>query len=254
MVRHLMSDNSASIPQHIAVVMDGNGRWAKKRLLPRVAGHKSGVNATRLLVENCANHGVEVLTIFAFSSENWNRPEKEVKGIMSLFVSTLASEAEKLHKKDVRVNFIGDRSRFSESLQNAILEAEKLTCDNKGLILNIAANYGGRWDIAQACKKIAEKSVTGELSINDITEQEVASEVCLAGMPEPDLFIRTGGESRISNFLIWQLAYTELYFTDVLWPDFDEKVLGDALKWYQSRQRRFGKTSDQVVSSKQATD
>ena len=244
-----MSDKPALIPHHIAVVMDGNGRWAKKRLLPRVAGHKAGVNATRSLVEACANHGVNALTIFAFSSENWNRPEKEVKGIMSLFVTTLASEAEKLHKKDVRVNFIGDRSRFSENLQLAISEAEQLTCNNTGLALNIAANYGGRWDLVQACKNIVEKSVSGELSIEDITEDTITKEACLAGLPEPDLFIRTGGESRISNFLIWQLAYTELYFTDVLWPDFDEKALSAALDWYQTRQRRFGKTSDQVVSN-----
>lgn len=247
-----MSDNSVPVPRHIAVVMDGNGRWAKKRLLPRVAGHKAGVNATRLLVENCANRGVDVLTIFAFSSENWNRPETEVKSIMSLFVSTLASEAEKLHKKDVRVMFIGDRSRFSESLQQAISNAEQLTCNNTGLTLNIAANYGGRWDIVQACKNIVKKNTSGELTIDDISEEAISKEICLTGLPEPDLFIRTGGESRISNFLIWQLAYTELYFTDALWPDFDEKILDDALEWYQTRQRRFGKTSDQVVSNTEA--
>jgi len=244
-----MSEKHALIPQHIAVVMDGNGRWAKKRLLPRVAGHKAGVNATRFLVESCANHGVKALTIFAFSSENWNRPEKEVKGIMSLFVTTLASEAEKLHKKNVRVVFIGDRSRFSESLQRAIKNAEQLTCHNVGLILNIAANYGGRWDIVQACKNLVEKSLSGDLSIEEITEDALTNEACLTGLPEPDLFIRTGGESRISNFLIWQLAYTELYFTDVLWPDFNKQALSDALDWYQSRQRRFGKTSEQIINS-----
>ncbi len=244
-----MSDNPALIPQHIAVVMDGNGRWAKKRLLPRVAGHKAGVNATRSLVESCANHGVKAVTIFAFSSENWNRPEKEVKGIMSLFVTTLASEAEKLHKKNVRVVFIGDRSRFSESLQHAIENAEQLTCSNTGLILNIAANYGGRWDIVQACKNLVEKSLSGDLSIEEVTEDALTNEACLTGLPEPDLFIRTGGESRISNFLIWQLAYTELYFTDVLWPDFDEKALSHALNWYQTRQRRFGKTSEQIANN-----
>lgn len=244
-----MSDKPVSIPHHIAVVMDGNGRWAKKRLLPRIAGHKAGVNSTRSLVENCADYGVKALTIFAFSSENWNRPEKEVKGIMSLFVATLASEVEKLHKKNVQVNFIGDRSRFSESLQLAINETEQLTCNNTGLVLNIAANYGGRWDLLQACKNVVEKIKSGELTNEDLTEDILAKETCLAGLPEPDLFIRTGGESRISNFLIWQLAYTELYFTDVLWPDFDRKALNDALDWYQTRQRRFGKTSDQIVSS-----
>lgn len=243
------SDNSTSIPKHIAVVMDGNGRWAKKRLLPRVAGHKTGVSATRALVESCALKGVKVLTIFAFSSENWNRPETEVKGIMSLFVSTLTSEVEKLDKKNVRVTFIGDRTRFSKSLQSSIEDAEQLTGNNTGLFLNIAANYGGRWDIVQACKKVVEKNKSGELSVDDITEDAFANEACLAGLPEPDLFIRTGGESRISNFLIWQLAYTELYFTDILWPDFDEKSLNDAIVWYQARQRRFGKTSDQIVNN-----
>lgn len=245
----LMSDNPTLMPHHIAVVMDGNGRWAKKRLLPRVAGHKAGVNATRSLVENCANHGVKVLTIFAFSSENWSRPKKEVKSIMSLFITTIAAEVEKLSKKNVRVMFIGDRSRFSEALQSSINESEKLTHENTGLLLNIAANYGGRWDIVQACKRIAEKSQSGELSPEDITEEVVADQACLAGLPDPDLFIRTGGESRISNFLVWQLAYTELYFTDTLWPDFDGESLKTALAWYQTRQRRFGKTSDQVDNS-----
>lgn len=243
------SDNTASIPKHIAVVMDGNGRWAKKRLLPRVAGHKTGVNATRALVESCARKGVDVLTIFAFSSENWNRPETEVKSIMSLFVSTLTSEIEKLNKKNVRVMFIGDRARFSKKLRLSIDAAEQLTHNNTGLFLNIAANYGGRWDVVQACKKVVEKSKSGELSDDDITESVFANEVCLAGLPEPDLFIRTGGESRISNFLIWQLAYTELYFTEVLWPDFDENSLNDAIVWYQARQRRFGKTSDQIANN-----
>jgi undecaprenyl diphosphate synthase len=246
------ADNSISSPKHIAVVMDGNGRWAKKRLLPRAAGHKAGVNATRLLVENCAMQGVDVLTIFAFSSENWNRPATEVKSLMSLFIATITSEVEKLHKKNVRVNFIGDRYRFSENLQSSIEASEKLTGANTGLVLNIAANYGGRWDVVTACKKLAEKCESGEFPIEDITEDTLSKEMCLAGLPEPDLFIRTGGESRISNFLIWQLAYTELYFTDVLWPDFDKQSLNDALAWYQTRQRRFGKTSDQIANNKSA--
>jgi undecaprenyl diphosphate synthase len=166
-----------------------------------------------------------------------------------LFVTTIASEVEKLNKQNVCVKFIGDRTRFSDSLQSSIEKAEQLTCDNTGLFLNIAANYGGRWDLVQACRRLVEKSKSGELSIEDITEDLVTNQICLAGLPEPDLFIRTGGESRISNFLIWQLAYTELYFTEILWPDFDEKSLNDALAWYQTRQRRFGKTSDQVASS-----
>ena len=247
------SDNSTLMPQHIAVVMDGNGRWAKKRMLPRVAGHKAGVNATRSLVESCAANGVKVLTIFAFSSENWNRPETEVKSLMSLFITTLASEVEKLNKKNVCVKFIGDMTRFSSSLQESIDSSERLTCGNTGLILNIAANYGGRWDIASACKKIAEKCMSGELSVDDVSENALTQEMCLAGLPGPDLFIRTGGESRISNFLIWQLAYTELYFTDILWPDFDEKTLNEALMWYQARQRRFGKIPEQIVNSTKVT-
>jgi len=244
------SDNPDSIPHHIAVVMDGNGRWAKKRLLPRAAGHKAGVTATRLLVENCAKQSIKALTIFAFSSENWSRPAQEVKSLMSLFVSTIAGEVKKLHKKNVRVIFIGDRFKFSDSLQQSIEDSEKLTCDNTGMVLNIAANYGGRWDVVDACKKIAVQYKAGQISDEDISESLLTNELSLAGLPEPDLFIRTGGEHRISNFLIWQLAYTELHFTDVLWPDFDKKALDDALLWYKSRQRRFGKTAEQLTNDK----
>lgn len=249
-----MSDTdtpSSSLPEHVAVVMDGNGRWAKKRFMPRTAGHRAGVKATRQLVENCAQQGIKALTIFAFSSENWNRPEKEVDSLMSLFVTTLSSEIKKLDKRNVRVRFIGEREQFAEKLQAGIKQAEELTAGNTGLALNIAANYGGRWDITQACKKIAENISSGEISVHDITAEMIDESVCLHELTEPDLFIRTGGERRISNFLIWQLAYTELYFTDTLWPDFNTAELNTALDWYASRQRRFGKTPAQILAEKE---
>jgi undecaprenyl diphosphate synthase len=242
-------DDPDVIPQHIAVVMDGNGRWAKKRLMPRVSGHRAGVSATRMIVEECAKKGIKALTIFAFSSENWNRPVKEVDSIMSLFVSTLASEVAKLNKKNVRVRFIGDRNRFSEKLQSTIIKAEELTTNNTGLSLNIAANYGGRWDVIEACKKLVTKVIADDMSVSDLSEESISGYMSLSDLPDPDLFIRTGGEKRISNFLIWQLAYTELYFTEELWPDFDANSLNEALLWYAARQRRFGKTSEQVRSN-----
>lgn len=241
------SDLSSSTPRHVAVVMDGNGRWAKKRFLPRAAGHRAGVNATRLIVENCADRGIEALTVFAFSSENWKRPKKEVDSLMSIFISTLKNEMNKLKRQNVCVRFIGDRHSFSDELQAVMSETEIQTAENTGLMLSIAANYGGRWDIAEACKHIAQKVAAGELSPADIDESLVSEEVSLAGLPEIDLFIRTGGERRISNFLMWQLAYTELYFTDTLWPDFNGATLDEAIAWYGTRQRRFGKTSAQVT-------
>ena len=250
---HKTNQPHSVTPQHIAVVMDGNGRWAKKRFLPRAAGHRAGVKATRMLVENCARHGIKALTIFAFSSENWSRPEKEVKSIMSLFIKTLDSEAKRLNRQNVRVRFIGDRSRFSKKLQDGIANTEKLTEDNTGLNLSIAANYGGRWDIVNACKKIAKKILSGEITENDITEDMFDDEINLDKLPDPDLLIRTGGESRISNFLIWHLAYTELYFSDVLWPDFNDKEFEKSLEWFSKRQRRFGKTSKQVKSGERKT-
>jgi len=237
---------SQSLPKHIAVVMDGNGRWANKRHLPRAAGHKAGVNATRRIVENCANHNIEALTIFAFSSENWNRPEAEVSSLMSLFITTIAAEVKKLHKKNVRVSFIGERDRFSVKLQASIAESERLTKDNTGLHLNIAANYGGRWDILQACRKLFSGLQTDNKTAEDIDETLFEQYLCLSDITAPDLFIRTGGEQRISNFLIWQLAYTELYFVDTLWPDFSDAEFKSALDWYSGRQRRFGKTGQQV--------
>jgi len=233
-------------PKHIVVVMDGNGRWAKKRLMPRTAGHHAGVKSTRKIVEECIKEKIQALTLFAFSSENWKRPEQEVSSLMELFVSTLQSEVESLHKQNVRVRFIGECAAFSEKLQKKIKKAKELTRNNSGLQLNIAVNYGGRWDIAEACKTIVSKIQLGELQVDDINAELIDEYVCLKQLPDPDLFIRTGGEMRISNFLIWQLAYTELYFTDVLWPDFKSAEFATALNWYAGRQRRFGKTGEQV--------
>ena len=239
--------NVASLPQHIAVVMDGNGRWANKRYLPRAAGHKAGVTATRKIVENCALNKITALTIFAFSSENWNRPKSEVSTIMTLFLTTISAEVKKLHKKNVRVRFIGERSRFTQKLQNSINESEDLTKNNDGLQLNIAANYGGRWDVVNACKSLIEKIQNNKMTLDEVTENSFNDYTSLSTIPEPDLFIRTGGEQRISNFLIWQLAYTELYFVDTLWPDFSDEEFSTALSWYASRQRRFGKTGQQIL-------
>lgn len=247
-----MSDDLANItallPRHIAVVMDGNGRWANKRHLPRAAGHKAGVNATRKIVENCAKKNIEALTLFAFSSENWNRPQSEVSNLMALFVSTIMAEVKKLHKKNVCVKFIGDRSRFSEKLQKSIADSEELTKNNSGLRLNIAANYGGRWDIVNACKLLVGEIQEGKQKLEDINEDVFNSFMSLSDVSTPDLLIRTGGEQRISNFLIWQLAYSELYFVDTLWPDFSDVDFETALSWFAGRQRRFGKTGQQVLS------
>jgi undecaprenyl diphosphate synthase len=242
----------AILPRHMAVVMDGNGRWANMRHLPRAAGHKAGVGATRKIVENCAEANIEVLTIFAFSSENWNRPEAEISSLMALFVATIMAEVKKLDKKNVNVRFIGDRTRFSEKLQKSINESEALTRNNTGLHLNIAANYGGRWDIVNACKLLAEEVKNNKKAIQDIDEEMFNSFVSLNEMPAPDLFIRTGGEQRISNFLLWQLAYSELYFVDTLWPDFSDENFDSALAWYAGRQRRFGKTGKQLMDDKAA--
>lgn len=241
--------NAMEKPRHIVVVMDGNGRWAKKRLMPRTAGHHAGVKSTRKIVEECVKEKIQALTLFAFSSENWKRPEQEVSSIMELFVSTLQSEVKSLHKQNVRVRFIGECSAFSEKLQQKIREAKQLTENNTGLQLNIAVNYGGRWDIAEACKTIIKNIQSGKLDVSDVNAELIDEYVCLSELTEPDLFIRTGGEMRISNFLIWQLAYTELYFTDVLWPDFKAKEFSEALQWFAGRQRRFGQTGEQVDDS-----
>ncbi len=237
-------------PRHVAVIMDGNGRWAKARRRPRFMGHKAGVESVRTIVNCCVDYGVEVLTLFAFSSENWRRPEEEVGALMSLFATVLDLEVKKLHKSNVRLRIIGELGAFTPKMQKLIEKAEKLTADNSGLTLVIAANYGGRWDVTQAAIKLARKVEQGELSAADINPEMMAGAMSLAELPEPDLFIRTGGEKRISNFLLWQLAYTELYFTDTLWPDFKGEAFAEAMLSFSQRQRRFGKTGDQIEQGK----
>ncbi len=236
----------AKVPRHVAIIMDGNGRWAERRHMPRFAGHKAGVDAVRRVVEVMGRRGVEVLTLFAFSSENWRRPEKEVSLLMDLFMVALEREVKRLNKNNVRLRIIGNIEGFSEKLQKRIHKAQALTADNTGLVLVVAANYGGRWDITQAARKLALRVEAGELRAEAIDAEMMAGELCLSDLPEPDLFIRSGGEMRISNFLLWQLAYCEMYFTDILWPDFDEGVIDDALASFSRRQRRFGRTGQQV--------
>ena len=233
----------SSVPRHIAIIMDGNGRWAKRRLLPRPAGHRAGLTAARRVIEACAKYGVGALTLFAFSSENWQRPPPEVGNLMGLFMNALDSEVAELHTNKVRIHFIGARETFSAALQQGMQEAEQLTAANQGLVLNIAAGYGGRWDILRAARKFSATSGN---------ESEFGQLLALGNQPDPDLFIRTGGEQRISNFLLWNLAYTELYFTDTLWPDFDAATLEEALAWYAQRQRRFGRTPEQAMDADDA--
>lgn len=233
-------------PRHIAIIMDGNNRWAKEKRLPGLAGHKAGVDCVRSVIEGCIEEGVEALTLFAFSSENWKRPVLEVKGLMELFKLALDRESKKLLKNNIRLRVVGDKSAFSQSLQDKIVAAEVLTAECDGLQLNIAANYGGRWDIVNAAKQLAERCVAGELEPQSLDESLLSEMICLGELPEPDLCIRTGGEQRISNFLIWQFAYTELYFSDAYWPDFDKSHLKKAIESYAGRQRRFGRTSEQV--------
>ena len=233
-------------PRHIAIIMDGNGRWAKSRGLPRVAGHRKGVETVKNMVPICGKRGIPYLTLFAFSSENWSRPRTEVKLLIELLYSTLENEMRRLHEHKVRLRVIGDLSRFPEKLQNKVAEADELTRNNKALNLTIAINYGGQWDLTQASQSLAELVAAGELSSESITPALIESHLCTNELPSPDLFIRTGGEKRISNFLLWQLAYTELYFTDVYWPDFTEQRVDEALRYFSSRQRRFGKTSEQI--------
>lgn len=242
----VMSENK--MPRHLAIIMDGNGRWAQKRFMPRAFGHQAGVKTVRRVVEYCAKQDIEVLTLFAFSSENWRRPQEEVSLLMSLFMATLQREIDKLDRNNIRLRFIGDRQAFSEKLQKKMAAGEAQTENNTALTLVIAANYGGRWDITQACQKIAEKVSAGELQQQQITEQLINQHLSIADLPEPDLFIRTGGEQRVSNFMLWQLAYAEMYFTQTLWPDFDQSSLDDAIKSFKNRQRRFGHTGEQVLN------
>lgn len=232
-------------PRHVAVIMDGNGRWAKKRFLPRVMGHKQGLDVLENMCRVCAEVGVQYLTVFAFSTENWRRPADEVSFLMGLFLTALQKKVVKMHKNGLRLKVIGDRSRFSEEIQQSIVEAEKLTENNTGLTLTIAADYGGRWDILQAANALLKEGKT------EISEDDLAQKLMLAEAPEPDLFIRTGGETRISNFMLWQMAYAEFYFTDVLWPDFKDEEILKAFASFQKRERRFGRTSEQLPSEQQ---
>ncbi len=236
------------MPRHIAIIMDGNGRWATKRFMPRVAGHVKGVEAVRGVVEACARQGVEYVTFFAFSSENWRRPADEVSTLMRLFVTALEREVSKMHANGIRLKIVGDLGRFDEKLQKLIQNAERKTADNTGLTVTVCANYGGRWDIMQAVNRMVAENP----GASDFSEAQLSPYLALAYAPEPDLFIRTGGEERISNFLLWQLAYSELYFTDTYWPDFDAEALELAIDSYRQRERRFGRTSQQVVEQREA--
>jgi len=236
----------AIIPTHVAVIMDGNGRWAEARTLPRHAGHRSGVKSVRETVETAARRGVSYLTLFAFSSENWQRPAEEVSGLMRLFLEALQREVDDLHRNNVRLTFIGAREQLQAGLIRKIAAAEEQTRNNSGLNLIVAVAYGGRWDIVTAARKLAARVLNQELSVADIDDEKLGGELALAGVPDPDLLIRTGGEQRVSNFLLWNLAYAELWFCDCLWPEFGERQFDEALSYYASRQRRYGHTGNQV--------
>jgi undecaprenyl diphosphate synthase len=236
----------AQLPRHVAIIMDGNGRWARNRGMPRQAGHRAGVKAVRRAVEACGHRGVSILTLFAFSSENWSRPRKEVGALMKLMVEALDREVDELAEKDVRLRFIGERSGLPLPVQQRMKAAERRTAGNVGLTLVVALAYGGRWDVTSAARTLAADAVAGRIDPDAIGEQDISDRLSLGGLPDPDLLIRTGGEYRISNFLLWNLAYSELYFTAGLWPDFDERELGRALDFYRDRQRRFGRTPEQL--------
>lgn len=237
---------NGAVPRHIAVIMDGNGRWAKRRLLPRIAGHKQGVESLRRCARACVERGVQVLTVFAFSSENWNRPQEEVSGLMSLLANALAKEVAQLSRDGVRLYFVGDRQGLSDKVRDGLAEAERITAHNTRLVLNVCFNYGGRWDIAQAARKLVARGL-------ELTPENLDKAMALQHVPDPDLMIRTGGETRISNFLLWQAAYTELFFSDALWPDFDETALDEAIAVFGGRERRFGQTSEQIQTSSVVT-
>ena len=241
----VMADNC---PRHVAIIMDGNNRWAKAHRLKGVAGHKAGVDAVKAVVETCAREGVEVLTLFAFSSENWRRPKDEVSALMRLFLIALERDVRKLHRNNIRLRIIGDRSAFNPALQEHMDKAEALTRDNTAMTLVIAANYGGHWDITQATRKVAEQVRIGQLEPSDITDDLIQQHLSIGDLPMPDLMIRTAGEQRISNFLLWHLAYTEFYFSSVYWPDFKAEEMRKALEAYSRRQRRFGQTDDQIAA------
>ena len=246
MVSSIDISTSGTLPKHVAIIMDGNNRWAKKRFMPGVAGHKAGVKSVRTVVEKSAKLGIDVLTLFAFSSENWRRPPDEVSALMELFTSALEKQVRKLHEHNIRLRVIGDLTAFSARIQELISNAQHLTAQNTGLTLVIAANYGGQWDIVESCKALCRQVQKGELALEAITEQEFHQYVSLADLPPPDLLIRTGGEQRISNFILWQAAYAELFFSDVLWPDYGEHEYEQALTAYTQRVRRFGRTDGQL--------
>lgn len=241
-----LNEQSENIPKHVAIIMDGNGRWARNRAMPRHAGHRAGVKSVRNVVETAAQRGVSYLTLFAFSSENWSRPKEEVSRLMQLFLEAVQREAKALHRNNVKLQFIGARDQLQQGLLQKISEAESLTAANSGLNLFVAVAYGGRWDIVSAARRIAEQVKDGRLPLDAIDESTFSDELQLAGVPDADLLIRTGGEQRISNFLLWNLAYAELYFTEKLWPDFDADDFDDAIGYFASRQRRYGFTGDQV--------
>lgn len=238
-----MNDAGKAVPAHVAIIMDGNGRWAARHGEPRHQGHRAGADSVRAVVEATARAGVGALTLFAFSSENWRRPATEVGMLMELFMRVLDRETDRLHQNGIRLSVIGDRQQFSDKLQARCAAAESLTADNTRMRLNIAASYGGRWDLAKAARALAEEVARGERDPASIDEAALGQHVCLGDLPAPDLFIRTGGEQRISNFLLWQLAYTELYFTDTLWPDFKAPEMQEALDWFAGRERRFGRVT-----------
>lgn len=240
--------SSDLLPQHIAVIMDGNGRWAKQRGKPRIYGHRMAVKSVRETISTASRLGIKAITLFAFSSENWKRPEEEVSVLMDLFMAVLTREVKKLHKNNLRLQIIGDKTRFSNALQKKIAAAEELTQANTGMVINVAANYGGKWDITEAVKQVAQQVSDGQLQPQDITESTISQYLSISDLPDVDLMIRTSGECRISNFMLWQMAYAELYFTDLFWPEFDEQALLDAIAWFINRERRFGCTSEQLQS------
>ena len=242
------------IPRHLAVIMDGNGRWAERRRRPRVIGHRAGARAVNICIDFCLERGIEALTLFAFSSENWGRPEDEVGALMKLFLNALEREVDELDRRGVRVRFIGQRDRFSAPIRRQMDQAEARTVGNSKLHLSVAASYGGRWDITQAARSLAEDVAAGRLTADAVDEAAMSSRMALAELPAPDLFIRTGGETRISNFLLWQLAYTELWFTDLLWPELDAATLQRALDGFAGRERRFGLTGAQVTSPTETSE
>jgi undecaprenyl diphosphate synthase len=248
------TDNTKAgkLPEHVVIIMDGNGRWAEKRGRPRIAGHRAGVNSLREIVRYSAGRGIRALTVYAFSSENWNRPGSEISRLLELFMTSLRQEVSDLNKNNIKLRFIGDLAAFPENLQMSIREAEMVTGHNTGMQFVVAANYGGRWDITHAFRLLAGKILSGEISAAGIDEKLIQSCLLLSDLPDPDLFIRTGGESRISNYLLWQLAYTELYFTECLWPEFGPPDFEKALIWYAGRERRFGRTGEQIRRSKRA--